>query len=147
MMTENPDPLVGRQGTPFEFPIELGKVREFCRAIKTRAPEYQDGAVTPPTFLMASALWQSRENSPWGDDAPNLARLLHAEQEFVFHGPPPGVGAILTGQSRIDRRYTKTRKSGGVLVFTEIVTDYRAEDRLVAQVRQTLVETSKAAAQ
>lgn len=140
------DDLVGRTGQPFDFPIESGKVREFTRAIGTRDPAYATGAVTPPTFLMAADHWQSRANSPWGDHPRNLARTLHAEQEFIFHGPPPPTGVQLRGQARIDRRYTKEGKRGGTMTFTEIVTEYRdLDDRLVAEVRATLVETSKAA--
>jgi hypothetical protein len=144
----SPDDLVGRTGEPFDFPIELGKVREFTRAIASRVPAFADGSVTPPTFLMAADHWQTRSNAPWGDRRPNLARLLHAEQEFVFHGPPPPVGTQLRGHARIDKRYVKEGKRGGTMTFTELVTEYHDEsDRLVAEVRSTLVETSKAAKQ
>lgn len=140
------DELVGRTGEPFVFTVELGKVREFTRAIASHDAAYTEGAVTPPTFLMAADHWQSRANSPWGDHRRNLARTLHAEQEFIFHGPPPPVGCTLRGQARIDKRYVKEGKRGGTMTFTEIVTEYPdAEDRLVAEVRATLVETSKAA--
>lgn len=143
---EEQDELVGRTGRPFEFPIELGKAREFARAIRSRAPDYADGSTTPPTFLSASALWQSRETSAWGDFKPNWARMLHAEQEFVFTGPPPAVGTRLRGQARIDKRYTKEGKRGGTMTFTEIVTEYRdADGNLVAEERHIDVETSKAA--
>ncbi|MCH5677570.1 FAS1-like dehydratase domain-containing protein [Streptomyces gilvus] len=138
--------MVGRTGEPFEFPVELGKIREFARAVASRDVAYTDGSVTPPTFLMAADLWQSRANSPWGDHPRALARTLHAEQEFVFTGPPPAAGTTLRGQSRIDRRYTKHGRRGGTMTFTEVVTEYRDEqDRVIAEVRSTTVETSKAA--
>ncbi len=140
------DDLVGRTGEPFDFPIEFGKVREFTRATATREPAYADGSVTPPTFLMAAAFWQTRTNSPWGDHKLNQARTLHAEQEFVFQGPPPPVGMTLRGQARIDKRYAKEGKRGGTLTFSEIVTEFRDDQgQLVAEVRATLVETSKVA--
>ncbi len=139
------DDLVGRTGEPFVLPVELGKVREFARAITSREPAYADGSVTPPTFLMVADHWQGRANSPWGDHKRNIARTLHAEQEFVFHGPPPGAGTTLRGQARIDKRYVKEGKRGGTMTFTEVVTEYRDEsDRLVAEVRSTTVETAKA---
>ncbi|MGV0045016.1 FAS1-like dehydratase domain-containing protein [Mycobacterium colombiense] len=144
----NSDELIGRTGEPFGFPVELGKVREFARAIASREPAFAQGAVTPPTFLMAAEHWQARANSPWGENRPNLARLLHAEQEFVFHGAPPAAGANLRGQARIDKRYVKEGKRGGTMTFTELVTEYHDEGGgLVAEVRTTLVETSKAAKQ
>jgi hypothetical protein len=137
---------IGQTGESFDFTVELGKVREFARAIGSRNPAYVSGEVTPPTFLMAADLWQSRKNSAWGDIKRNLARTLHAEQEFVFHGPPPAVGAALHGQSRIDKRYTKEGKRGGVMTFTEVVTEYRnSAGTVVVEVRSTTVETAKAA--
>jgi hypothetical protein len=140
--------LVGRTGEPFVFPIELGKIREFTRAIASREAAFTDGSVTPPTFLMAADHWQTRANAPWGDQRPNLARLLHAEQEFVFHGAPPAAGTGLRGQTRIDKRYVKEGKRGGTMTFTELVTEYHdGGGSLVAEVRSTLVETSKAAKQ
>lgn len=139
--------LIGRTGAPFRFPVELGKVREFARAIGSRDPSYAEGTTTPPTFLMAADHWQRRENSAWGDHKRNLARTLHAEQEFVFHGPPPAAGTALIGQSRVDKHYAKEGKRGGTMTFTEVVTEYRdADGTLVAEVRATTVETSKAAA-
>jgi hypothetical protein len=140
------DGLVGQAGEPFGFRVELGKAREFSRAIASRERAFIDGSVTPPSFLMVADHWQTRANSPWGDRRPNLARLLHAEQEFVFHGAPPAVGTHLRGQARIDKRYAKEGKRGGTMTFTELVTEYHDDDgRLVAEVRATLVETSKAA--
>lgn len=136
------------RGKPFDFWVETGKVREFARATGTKDPAYaQERPVAPPTFLMAADLWQTAENAPWGDSPPDFRRLLHGEQEFVFHGPPPRAGDHLVGQVRIDRRYAKEGKRGGTMTFTETVTEYRAADtgELVAEVRATLIETSRAA--
>ncbi len=140
------DALVGQTGAPFTFPVELGKIREFARATRSRNPAYADGSVSPATFLMAADHWQTRAHSAWGDHRRNLARTLHAEQEFVFHGTPPAAGTQLIGQARIDKRYTKDGKRGGVMTFTEVVWEYRDDAGvLVAEVRSTLVETSKVA--
>jgi uncharacterized membrane-anchored protein len=142
------DDLVGRTGEPFEFRVELGKIREFARAIASRDPAFADGEVTPPSFLMVADHCQRRQNSPWDGVKRNMARTLHAEQEFIFHGPPPGAGVTLQGQSRFDKRYQKEGKRGGMMTFTEVVTEYRDEnDQIVAEVRSTTVETSKAASQ
>lgn len=147
-MTGGGDDLIGKSGEPFEFHVELGKVREFARAIGSREPAFNEGTVTPPTFLMAADHWQRRINSPWDGVKRNLARTLHAEQEFVFHGAPPSAGTRLEAQSRIDKRYSKEGKRGGTMTFTEVVTEYRDDaGNVVAEVRSTTVETSKAASQ
>jgi hypothetical protein len=139
------DPLIGRTGEPFTFPVERGKIREFARATHTKNPVYEVGSVSPPTFLMSSDHWRNKSNSPWGDHQRNLARLLHAEQEFTFHGPPPAAGTQLHAVGRIDKRYTKEGRKGGTMTFTEEVWEYRDDDgQLVAEVRSTTVETAKA---
>jgi hypothetical protein len=69
---------------------------------------------------------------------------MHAEQEYVFHGPPPRAGATLTAQSRIDAVYQKQGRRGGVLTFAVLVTEFRdASGRLVAEARMTGVETAR----
>lgn len=141
--------LEGRTGEPFTMAVELGKIREFARATKSRNPAY-DGRpgntpVIPATFLASAAFWQSAESSALGGVTLNWERILHGEQEFVFHGPPPRAGDVLTGVSRIDRVYEKTGKRGGTMTFLEEVVEFRDQGgRLVAEARSTAIETSKA---
>jgi hypothetical protein len=141
--------LEGRQGEPFRMVVELGKIREFARATKSTNPEY-DGApgdtpVCPGTFLISSVFWQTPESNPWAGIERNYERILHGEQEFIFHGEPPRAGTVLTGQTRIDRVYTKEGKRGGTMTFTEQVTEFRdADGNLVAESRGTSIETSQA---
>jgi hypothetical protein len=148
--TTTGESIEGRTGEPFTMVVELGKVREFARATKSRHPAH-DGApgdrpISPTTFLMSSAFWTDDTSDPWQGLDRNLERLLHGEQEFEFHGEPPRAGDVLTGQARIDRTYTKRGKRGGEMRFTETVTEYRdAGGRLVAEVRGTSIETSRAA--
>jgi hypothetical protein len=140
--------LVADRGRPFDLWVETGKIREFAWATGTKDPAYAEPqAISPPTYLMVASLWQTAENAPWGDSPPDFRRLLHGEQEFVFHGPPPRAGDHLVGEVRIDKRYSKPGKRGGMMDFTETVTEYRHADsnELVAEVRATLIETSKAA--
>ncbi|KQX19620.1 MULTISPECIES: FAS1-like dehydratase domain-containing protein [unclassified Sphingomonas] len=137
------------RGKPFDLWVETGKVREFAWATGTKDPAYAEPQpVSPPTYLMVANFWQTPANAPWGDSPPDFRRLLHGEQEFLFHGPPPRAGDHLIGQVRIDKRYSKPGKRGGLMNFTETVTEYRDADskKLVAEVRATLIETSKAAA-
>jgi len=69
---------------------------------------------------------------------------MHAEQEYVFHGPPPRAGTTLTAQSRITEIYQKQGRRGGTLTFAVMVTEYRDETgRLVAEARLTGVETAQ----
>lgn len=142
--------LEGRCGDPFVMAVELGKIREFARATKSRNPSYDgvpgDTPVIPGTFLASSAFWQRRESNPLADAPVNWARILHGEQEFIFHGPPPRAGAILTGVARVDHVFEKVGKRGGTLTFIEQVVEYRDQTgRLVAESRSTAIETSNAA--
>ncbi len=141
--------LEGRTGTPFTMVVEAGKIREFARATKSQNPAYDGGAtgepVSPTTFLMSSAFWQGPESSPLHGVELNWHRILHGEQEFRFTGAPPKAGDVLTGQSRIDKVFEKAGKRGGTMTFTEQVTEFRnpAGD-VVAELRSTMIETSKA---
>lgn len=142
--------LEGRTASPFTMVVELGKVKEFARATKSSNPEYSgepgDSPVIPGTFLMSAAFWQHDENSPLHGAKLNWHRLLHGEQEFVFHGTPPRAGDVLTGVARVDRVYEKAGKRGGSMSFAETVTEFRdAGGTLVAESRGTLIETSQAA--
>ena len=141
------DRLEGRRGAPFRMVVEEGKVREFARAVKSSNPEHlrQDAPVSPVTFLMSAAHWQGPEHSAYAGIERDYSRILHGEQAFTFHGEPPLAGAVLTGQQRIDRVYTKEGRRGGTMTFTEVVTDFTAADgRLVAEVRSTAIVTSQA---
>jgi hypothetical protein len=70
---------------------------------------------------------------------------MHAEQEYVFHGPPPRAGTRLSCRSRIERVFHKEGRRGGRLTFAVMVTEFRdaATGRLVAEARMTGVETEK----
>jgi hypothetical protein len=130
---------------PFELRVELGKMREFARATGSRHPEHISGddSVVTPTFLMTATLWQTAASSPWPKGR-DMRRVLHAEQEFTFPEGPPQAGAVLTGQSSIESTVTKPGRRGGELTFTTMLTEYRdPAGHLVAQARNTLVETSR----
>jgi hypothetical protein len=133
--------------------VELGKISEFARATKSRHPAYTGspgdtpGPVSPLTFLASAVFWMTPKSSPWSGVERNWERILHGEQEFIFHGEPPRAGTVLTGVARIDRVYEKEGKRGGTMAFTEAVTEFRdVGGRLVAESRSTLIETSRAAA-
>jgi N-terminal half of MaoC dehydratase len=127
---------------PFEFPVERGKVREFARAMQSNNPAYQVvDAVVPPTFLVSVAHWTPDGARP--DVGFDRKRLLHGEQEYIFHGPPPRCGQILSAETRIAERFEKAGRRGGTMRFAVIVTEFRDNaGALVAEQRMTVVETA-----
>ena len=140
------DARVGLRGKPFEMPVELGKVREFARAVMAEVPPAtESAAISHATFLVTQAFWSDDDMvSLLGFD---LDRLLHAEQEFIFEGPPPSAGSRLYGQSSVTDVYEKTGRRGGTMNFAVVTTEFRdASGRLVATSRSTGVETGQPAA-
>jgi hypothetical protein len=136
------DTPVGTRGTEFEVVVERGKIREFAAAMQSADPAYQGpNALAPPTFLISSALW-----APEGvrlNVGFDRRRLLHGEQEYVFHGPPPRAGQVLRAVEHLEDRYEKPGKRGGTMRFAVVVTEYRDEqDTLVAEARATFIETA-----
>jgi hypothetical protein len=95
----------------------------------------------PPTFLTTAARW-----APPGsrvDVGFDRKRLLHGEQEYVFHTPPPRSGDVLTAHERIVDRFSKPGKRGGTMRFATVLTEYRSSDgTLVAEAKATFIETA-----
>lgn len=142
--------IEGLVGKPFTMPIELGKVREFIRATgMSELPDIADEPTraVPPTFLQTALLWDIPGSNPLYDIGLDFERVLHGEQEFVFHGPPPRIGDVLVVQRRIDRVYDKTGKRGGTMTFIEEVVEYHTEDGILrAEARNTRIITSQVTA-
>lgn len=138
---------LGKQGEPFVFDIERGKVREFARAVRAEHADFTgEEAVVPPTFLITMMHWEPdvAGANPWQALQVDLQRGLHAEQEYLFFGPPPRAGTRLFCQSRIERVYDKPGRRGGTLEFAVMVTEYRdASGKLLAEARLTGVETAR----
>jgi hypothetical protein len=133
---------VGTRGPDYEMVVERGKIAEFAAAMQSQNPAYAEpDAIVPPTFLISASLW-----APDGaavDVGFDRRRLLHGEQEFIFHGPPPRAGQSLTVSDQIVDRYEKPGKRGGMMRFAVVVTEYRGQDgALVAEARRTLIETA-----
>jgi hypothetical protein len=138
----------GAKGEPFRMDVERGKILEFARATKLSDPACRTGdhPVIPPTFLTTMFFWEEMASGadPWDLVKMDHKRGMHAEQEYIFHGPPPRAGTRLTARSRIDQIYEKEGRRGGTLTFVVKVTEFRDESgRLVAEARMTGVETSK----
>jgi hypothetical protein len=138
----------GVHGERFEMDVERGKVREFSRAVHATDDGYSSGTspIAPPTFLTSAFHWELDVEGAaiWQRAAMSQERGMHAEQEFVFHGPPPRAGDKLSATSRIESIYTKSGRRGGELTFVVMVTEYRdVGGTLVAEAKMTGVETSK----
>lgn len=139
--TPQPSPM-GAVGTPFEVHIERGKIREFAAAMQSGNPAYQGpDAIIPPTFLTTATSW-----APAGSRVVvgfDRRRLLHGEQEYVFHGPLPRAGDVLTAQERLVDRFAKPGKRGGEMQFAVVVTEFRSPaGDLVAEARATFIQTA-----
>jgi hydroxyacyl-ACP dehydratase HTD2-like protein with hotdog domain len=141
----SPTDLVGKTGEPFRMTVELGKARELAKATRsTTGPDLGDdgAALAPPTFLVTAGFWQQPAANPLRGAGIELARVLHGEQQFVFHGRPLAVGDVLDGLSRIDQVYEKAGRRGGSMTFYEVLTEFRCDGELVAESRSTLIETA-----
>ena len=140
---------LGKTGKPFPVSIERGKIMEFAAATRSRNPAYwaDERPPVPPTFLTTQMFWQEwagADANPWDAVELDQKRGMHAEQEYLFHGPPPRAGTTLAAQSRIAGIYQKKGRRGGTLTFAVMVTEFRDESgRLVAEARLTGVETAQ----
>jgi hypothetical protein len=137
---------LGAEGEPFVLEVELGKIREYARAVRSQHPAYfqDDHPVVPAHFLTTTFLWEGDRGNPWPQVQMSPARGMHAEQEYVFHGPPPRAGTRLTCRSRIDDIYEKQGTRGGTLTFVVMTTEFRDDSgALVAEARMTAVETAQ----
>jgi hypothetical protein len=126
----------------WEVTVERGKIAEFADAMCSDNPAYRGpDAMIPPTFLTTAARW-----APPGARVSvgfDRKRLLHGEQEYVFHGPPPRAGDDLIANERIVDRFSKPGKRGGTMQFATVVTEYRSSDgTLVAEAKATFIETA-----
>ncbi|WP_131736925.1 FAS1-like dehydratase domain-containing protein [Actinomadura roseirufa] len=130
----------------YDFTPEAGKIAEFARATGSANPAYTgDDAVVPPTFLTTAFLIAQPPGEFGIDDLGfDLKRLLHGEEEYVFHGPPPAAGTRLSVTSRPGPVSEKEGRRGGRMRFAAIVHEYRDETgRLRVEHRTTLIETEE----
>jgi N-terminal half of MaoC dehydratase len=147
-MTQENGPAVDTVTAAYDFPVERGKIREFARATKARTSSFTDDpeTVCPPTFLTAASFWAGTGSSAIGMAPRSWSRVLHGEQEYVFHGPPPRAGDRLSARQYIENVFEKQGRRGGRMIFTVVVTEFRSPaGDLVAEARSTVIETSQAA--
>ena len=139
---------MGQPGSGLVLQLEAGKVREFARAVHADLADLagpDERLTIPATFLTTTNFAEEAEviAEELGFD---LSRLLHAEQEYAFPDGPPVAGTRLLATSRVEERFTKQGRRGGLMTFAVRVTEFRDEDgTLVATARMTAVETQAAA--
>ncbi|MFE7415767.1 MaoC family dehydratase N-terminal domain-containing protein [Rhodococcus sp. NPDC057529] len=129
----------------YAFPLDYSKVREFARAVKTEHPAHTGAKpVIPPTMLTSGRMiWEPAEQSGFAKLGFDRRRILHGEEEYLFHGPLPRAGQTLTAETRIGETFEKPGKRGGVMTFAKMITEFRDETgRLVATQNSTIIETA-----
>src|SRR5207244_13429810 len=124
------------------------QIEQVARGTHPTHPDYVTGdtPIAPPTFLTTMFFWEDGIDgaNPWHKVQLDQKRGMHAEQEYVYYGPPPRAGTRLFCQSRIAEIYEKEGRRGGKLTFAVMVTEFRdASGKLVAEARLTGVETAK----
>jgi acyl dehydratase len=134
---------LGVWGPEGRMRVELGKIREFAKAVKDPNPAYVDdeSAVAPPTFLMTVAHWIVDLSATRPGVRLDTKRLLHGEQEFEYLAPIRA-GDVLTFRSRTKVVFEKAGKRGGTMVFVVGETEFRNQrGEVVAFMRNTVIET------
>ena len=136
----------------FRVPVEAGHILQFRRAVGDLDAALEDGAVAPPTFLMAAdhfdedyvrrprrgRPWPGAVNAPTGGGAG-----FHAEQVFEYHRHPRA-GEELYATVRPGRTWSKEGRRAGRLEFHETVTEYRdAAGELVVTATWVSVSTER----
>jgi len=112
--------LIGKETPPGEARAEAEEIIAFCKAIGDEKPEYVDeqtakagpfGAViAPPTFPMRF-LFDALDPDLFFELDLNLAGIVHAEQEFIYHRPVrAGEDYTITG--KVHDIYEKEGRSG-----------------------------------
>lgn len=145
-MAEIDRSLIGVWGPSSTMKIELGKIREFAKAVKDPNPVYRDEAqcVAPPTFLMTIAHWVGDLGATRSAVKLDYRRLLHGEQDFEYV-KPIRPGDTLSFRSRTKDVFEKDGKRGGKMLFVIGETEFTNQrGEVVAYMRNTAIETSGA---
>ena len=143
-MAEIDRSLIGVWGPEATMHVELGKIREFARAVKDDKTAYREGALAPATFLMTLAHWIGDMGQTRSAVKLDFLRLLHGEQEFEYV-KPIRAGDVLRFRSRTKEVFEKQGKRGGKMLFIVGETEFKNQrDEVVAYSRNTVIETEGA---
>lgn len=97
--------FVGKTYPDLVYEIGKEKLKEFL--VATKADQEKFAEITPPTFPVVYAhdlLWTVLFDQ---ELKLNLAKLVHGEQDFVYHKPTK-VGDTITTKSRIEKIFSKS---------------------------------------
>lgn len=147
-MAEIDRSLIGVWGPESTMRIELGKIREFAKAVKDPNPVFFDEnqPLAPPTFLMTLAHWIGDLGQTRSAVKLDYRRLLHGEQDFEYVRPIRA-GDVLRFRSRTKEVFEKAGKRGGKMLFVIGETEFRNQaGEVVAYMRNTAIETEGAVA-
>ncbi len=131
------------------FASALGETNRAYYDAEYAKNNHLGGVIPPPTFAISGAHWDpnaglrgvrqipapapqpekpQKTNSSEGDggSSRDVGRLLHGEQRFIYH-KPLHPGTVLTVTRKPGKRWEKEGKRGGVMRFSENVTEYRDE--------------------
>ncbi len=154
-----------------KFPVEATHILMFARSVNDGNPIYSDEEyakttevgkiVAPPTFAQAVAQFtddyplRPKVDESWfgsGKEATGVSSPsgggsggggLHAEQEFTYHRHL-SPGDVLTATSKPGKTWEKQGKRGGLLKFSESITEYRDQNgELVVTARGLGVQTEQ----
>lgn len=114
---------IGHVLAPFSVPVEASRLRFFAKAIGQTDPAFSDeaaardaghsGLPVPPTFLFCLEMEGPNPAAIRELLGLDYSRLLHGEQQFVYHAPAHA-GDVLRFEQRIEDIYDK---KGGALEF------------------------------
>jgi acyl dehydratase len=147
-MAEIDRALIGVWGPESTMRVELGKIREFAKAVKDPNPVFFDETqpLAPPTFLMTLAHWIGDLGQTRSAVKLDYRRLLHGEQDFEYVRPIRA-GDVLRFRSRTKDVFEKAGKRGGKMLFVVGETEFRNQaGEVVAYMRNTAIETEGAVA-
>ncbi|WOV84879.1 MaoC family dehydratase N-terminal domain-containing protein [Sporosarcina jeotgali] len=134
--------MIGISSNPYIAEIDREHVTRFAQAIGDENPLYFDetyandtaykGVSVPPTFLVALG---SSVELPLKLD---FKRMLHGEQEFIYH-QPVRIGDRLECTMAVTDVYDRVGKSG-TMQFLVLDTEMKKEDGVLAAVaRNTII--------
>lgn len=127
--------FIGYRIPPFTVTVSADKLQRFAAAIGVRNGGGSD-ADPPPTYLKVIEGEGGTSRAILEALGVDLARVLHAEQEFEYHSPYRG-GDPLTVERTVSDIYVR---KGGQLEFIVVDSEIRhAAGELVARTQQVIL--------
>jgi acyl dehydratase len=144
---------IGRESQACVLQVDRGRLKFFAKAIGETDPIYFEESAArdagypdipaPPTFLMAAELDAGGTERMLADLGVPIARILHGEQGFTYHGAVCA-GDTVTVKSKITDIYDKKNGALEFIVKTAHARNQRGE--LVVEMRSVIVVRNPKAA-